>query len=164
MGKFLNNSRKTILKGGKKLKQMAHHTRPYALALARTVGNNPEFLPQLAGIGAGVASTAALAGLTGASVAAAPVTGGTSTAATAPSLAAAAGSGLATLQMARSTFGEIGKSYKKELKRAKTKKGGRIKIDQDSVRKLREVQAATKESKGILNRGRRPIPGGNLNE
>lgn len=138
MGRYLNHVRKDILSAGKKTKHFIKKTgstiRPYALATGRTILNNADSFPALGGIAAGVAGTSAL------------IAGG--------QIPQAAQTGLATLSLAKRTLPSLKKSFKSELRNAKTKEGGRLKgISQDSVRKLRDSVVGVGKAKDIYKKG-----------
>ena len=135
---FINKTVHGVLKLGRRAKHMVGKMAPYARAALNTVVNNPELLPQLAGIAAGAVGL-------GGELAAGPVTMG-------GSAVAAAGTGAALLAAGKKTFGDISKAYKSELKTAKGKK--KVAFTQDDVAKLREAKAQIGKAKQIYKDSR----------
>lgn len=132
---FINRGVQNLLRYGKKAKHVMGKSVPYLKAAANTVINNPEFVPQLAGLATTGATLAA-------EVSGAVPTGGM----TVPQIAATGG---ALFAAGGKTFGDISKAYKQELRAAKSRRGQK-KMSPDDVAKLKEARATIGKKKRVM--------------
>lgn len=131
---FFNRAREAVFGLGKKLYNIASNVAPYAWAGVKTLINHPSFIGQLGGLASGALGVAgqALSGNLPSAVATATALGG----------------------MGAKTFGDISKTFKKELagaKAGKAKAKSALKMSADQISKLKEGVASLGNKKKVMS-------------